>query len=53
LDTLPAAAISLRNPPETTRERARWPRVEDRIIWLLDLFERLERREPPGSSAAS
>jgi phytoene synthase len=53
LDTLPAAAISLRNPPESTRERARWPRVEDRIIWLLDLFERLERREPPGSSAAS
>ncbi len=32
-------------PPETARERARWPRVEDRVAWLVDLFERLERRE--------
>jgi 15-cis-phytoene synthase len=25
--------------------RARWPKVEDRVVWLIDLFERLERRE--------
>jgi phytoene synthase len=25
--------------------RARWPRIEDRVVWLVDLFERLERRE--------
>jgi phytoene synthase len=25
--------------------RARWPRVEDRVTFLIDLFERLERRE--------
>jgi phytoene synthase len=30
---------------ERARERARWPRVEDRVVWLIDLFERLERRE--------
>jgi phytoene synthase len=32
-------------PAESRRERARWPRVEDRVVWLVDLFERLERRE--------
>jgi phytoene synthase len=32
-------------PPESEREWARWPRVEDRVIWLVDLFERLERRD--------
>ncbi len=32
-------------PAETARERARWPRLEDRVIWLVDLFERLERHE--------
>jgi phytoene synthase len=32
-------------PAESQRERARWPRVEDRVVWLVDLFERLERRE--------
>jgi 15-cis-phytoene synthase len=32
-------------PLESTRERLRWPRIEDRITWLIDLFERLERSE--------
>jgi 15-cis-phytoene synthase len=32
-------------PPDSPRERARWPRVQDRVVWLVDLFERLERRE--------
>jgi phytoene synthase len=32
-------------PLESNRERARWPRVEDRVVWLVDLFERLERRD--------
>jgi hypothetical protein len=36
---------SVHEPAESTRERARWPRVEDRVVWLMDLFERLERRE--------
>jgi phytoene synthase len=35
---------------ESPRERARWPRVEDRVIWLVDLFERLERLERPERS---
>jgi phytoene synthase len=30
---------------ESPRERNRWPRVEDRVVWLVDLFERLERRD--------
>jgi phytoene synthase len=30
---------------DSPRERARWPRVEDRVVWLVDLFERLERRD--------
>ncbi len=38
-------AAELLAPDESPRERARWPRVEDRVIWLVDLFERLERRE--------
>jgi phytoene synthase len=33
---------------ESPRERLRWPRLEDRITWLIDLFERLERREQEG-----
>jgi phytoene synthase len=32
-------------PAESPRERARWPKVEDRVVWMVDLFERLERRE--------
>jgi phytoene synthase len=47
LAALPAAA-RVAPPPlpaESPRERARWPKVEDRVVWLVDLFERLERRE--------
>jgi phytoene synthase len=40
-------------PPESARERVRWPRVEDRVIWLVDLFERLERREREQTQAAN
>jgi 15-cis-phytoene synthase len=43
-----AAGCDAAQPPpalESTRERLRWPRIEDRITWLIDLFERLERRE--------
>lgn len=40
-------------PDESPRERARWPRVEDRVIWLVDLFERLERRERAQAQGAS
>ncbi len=45
-----ADATTERNgdPVESARERARWPRVEDRVVWLIDLFERLERRERAG-----
>jgi len=28
-----------------SRKRAGWPRVEDRVAWLVDLFVRLERRD--------
>jgi len=40
-------------PDESPRERARWPRVEDRVIWLVDLFERLERRERAQAQAVN
>jgi phytoene synthase len=33
------------------RVRVSWPRVEDRVIWLIDLFERLERRERERAAA--
>jgi phytoene synthase len=39
----PASSAIL--PADSPRERARWPRVEDRVVWLVDLFERLERRD--------
>jgi phytoene synthase len=38
-------------PLESNRERARWPRVEDRVVWLVDLFERLERRDQSHGEA--
>jgi phytoene synthase len=38
---------------ESARERLRWPRIEDRITWLIDLFERLERRERTGVGAVN
>jgi phytoene synthase len=44
LERLPGSAPSTASA-ESRRERARWPRVEDRVVWLIDLFERLERRE--------
>jgi phytoene synthase len=37
-------------PVDSPREKARWPRVEDRVVWLVDLFERLERRERAAAS---
>ena len=40
-----ARAALLATVSESSRERARWPRVEDRVVWLVDLFERVERRE--------
>jgi phytoene synthase len=39
----PASSAIL--PADSPRERVRWPRVEDRVVWLVDLFERLERRD--------
>jgi phytoene synthase len=38
-------------PLESARERARWPRIEDRVVWLVDLFERLERSESNAGHA--
>jgi len=38
-------------PTDSPRERARWPRVEDRVVWLVDLFERLERRDRAAGPA--
>ncbi|HEY1315511.1 MAG TPA: phytoene/squalene synthase family protein [Steroidobacteraceae bacterium] len=45
LAPLPTAVLEPPLPIESARERTRWPRIEDRVIWLVDLFERLERRE--------
>lgn len=33
------------SPLEARHERTRWAPLEDRVAWLVDLFERLERRE--------
>jgi phytoene synthase len=46
LESLPDAHVSsATSPVDSPRESARWPRVEDRVVWLVDLFERLERRD--------
>jgi 15-cis-phytoene synthase len=46
IDCAAQRAIASPAPPlESTREQLRWPRIEDRITWLIDLFERLEDRE--------
>jgi phytoene synthase len=46
LQALPSARCDPPMPPlDSRRERARWPRIEDRVAWLVNLFERLERRE--------
>ena len=46
---MPAAVA----PAESVRERARWPRLEDRVVWLVDLFERLERRDRAAGNVVS
>lgn len=43
--TAAAGTAAAPAPAESPRERARWPKVEDRVVWLVDLFERLERRD--------
>jgi 15-cis-phytoene synthase len=46
LQALPSAHCDTPMPTlDSGRERARWPRIEDRVAWLVNLFERLERRE--------
>jgi phytoene synthase len=51
LAVLPAAVReAVASPVESPRERARWPKVEDRVAWLVDLFERLERRDQAAES---
>jgi phytoene synthase len=47
----PVTIAAATSTAETPRERARWPRVEDRVIWLVDLFERLERRDRAGAGS--
>jgi len=53
IDTVPATqrAAPAPSPVESARERARWPRLEDRVVWLVDLFERLERRDAAANDA--
>ena len=54
LASLPEATVAqVALPAESPREKARWPRVEDRVIWLVDLFERLERRERAAAETAN
>jgi phytoene synthase len=38
-----AVALAARAP--ATADGSGWRRVEDRVVWVIDLFERLERRE--------
>jgi len=52
LGAMPVAPSSQAMPPaDSARECARWPRVEDRVVWLVDLFERLERRDRAAGPA--
>jgi phytoene synthase len=53
LEALPPAPPVIPAPVESARERARWPRVEDRVAWLVDLFERLERRDHAAHDVAN
>ena len=45
LEAFAPRALAQAAPAETLRERTRWPSIEDRVAWLVDLFERLERRD--------
>jgi len=51
LDALAHPPSAAESPQDTPRERARWPRVGDRVVWLVDLFERLERRDRAAAQA--
>ncbi len=42
-------AVALAVPP--SRQKSPWS-VEDRLVWVLDLFERLARAEQVGSGGA-
>ena len=42
-------AVASALPPQLTAPPPPWF-VEDRLVWVLDLFERLARREQVGSS---
>jgi phytoene synthase len=53
LDSLAPVAPAAPAPVESARERARWPRIEDRVAWLVDLFERLERRDGGANDTAN
>jgi phytoene synthase len=46
LDAMPdLRTVPSGGPVDPARERAWWPKVGDRVVWLIDLFERLERRD--------
>ena len=52
---LRAAAFSRSDLPaiplESARQRARRPSIEERVVWLVDLFERLERSKSNAGHA--
>jgi phytoene synthase len=48
-----ARAAAAADPADSPHEIARRPRVEDRVAWLVDLFERLERRDRALQQAAN
>jgi phytoene synthase len=45
LGSIPASPEPDQLSPAPERNRDRRPRVDDRVAWLVDLFERLERRD--------
>ena len=53
LDAFVCAPPAAPAPPDTARERARWPRIEDRVAWLVTLFDRLERRDRAAAEAVN
>jgi phytoene synthase len=53
LDAIAPRSVVPAAPRDTVRELARWPRIEDRVVWLVDLFERLERRDRATAETAN
>jgi phytoene synthase len=53
LDAFAAAPLAPSALADSAREGARWARIEDRVAWLVNLFDRLERRDRAAAEAVN